>query len=83
MSSDVCEEQGERFHQDIKDIERRYQGRWDVSMLADYCWLLTMDGVSAQHNKKRIKRASLPKLMSLKSYLLLLNVLSINLCSLS
>jgi len=37
---DISEEQGERFHQDIKDIEGRYQGRWDVSMLADYCWLL-------------------------------------------
>ena len=49
---DVSEEQGERFHQDIKDIERRYQGRWDVSMLADYCW---------QHNRKRVKRAFLPK----------------------
>lgn len=34
------EEQGERFHQDVRDIERRYQGRWNVSMLADYCWML-------------------------------------------
>jgi hypothetical protein len=24
---DVSEEQGERFHQDMKDVERRYQGR--------------------------------------------------------
>ncbi|GBN21311.1 hypothetical protein AVEN_108173-1, partial [Araneus ventricosus] len=34
------EEQGERFHQDARDIQRRYQGRWDVSTLADYCWML-------------------------------------------
>ncbi|GBM88849.1 hypothetical protein AVEN_178442-1 [Araneus ventricosus] len=34
------EEQGERFYQDVHDIERRYQGRWDVNMLADYCWML-------------------------------------------
>jgi hypothetical protein len=34
---DLSEEQGERFHQDIKEMERRYQGRWDVSMMADYC----------------------------------------------
>jgi hypothetical protein len=33
----VSEEQGERFHQDLKDVERRYQGRWDVNMMADYC----------------------------------------------
>ncbi|GBN42627.1 hypothetical protein AVEN_209995-1, partial [Araneus ventricosus] len=34
------EKQGERFHQDVRDIERRYQGRWDVNVPADYCWKL-------------------------------------------
>jgi len=33
----VREEQGERLHQDLKDVERRYQGCWDVNMMADYC----------------------------------------------
>ncbi|GBN19641.1 hypothetical protein AVEN_6794-1 [Araneus ventricosus] len=32
------EEEGEIFHKDAPDIERRYQGKWDVNMLADYCW---------------------------------------------
>jgi hypothetical protein len=32
----VSEEQGERFHQDIKEMERRYQGRWNVNMMGDY-----------------------------------------------
>ncbi|GBM35498.1 hypothetical protein AVEN_257196-1 [Araneus ventricosus] len=36
---DYSEEQGERFHQDVRDIERRYQGRWDVNMLANYSWI--------------------------------------------
>jgi len=27
------EEQGERFHQDIKEMERRYQRRWDINMI--------------------------------------------------
>jgi hypothetical protein len=36
----VSEEQGERFHQDIKEMEKRYQGRWTVNMMRDYCWLL-------------------------------------------
>jgi len=27
------EEQGERFHQDIKLMETRYQGRWDENMM--------------------------------------------------
>jgi hypothetical protein len=35
---DLCEEQGERFHQDIKTMEARYQGKWDAHMMADYCW---------------------------------------------
>jgi hypothetical protein len=30
----VSEEQGERFHQDIKETERRYQGQWNVNIIA-------------------------------------------------
>ncbi|GBN89803.1 hypothetical protein AVEN_41700-1 [Araneus ventricosus] len=33
------EEQGVRFHQHTKEMERRYQGKWNVSMIADYCWM--------------------------------------------
>ena len=32
---DLTDEQGERFHQDISDMEVRYQGRWDATMLAN------------------------------------------------
>ena len=32
------EELGERFHQDIKVMEKRYQGKWNVSTRAEYCW---------------------------------------------
>ena len=39
----MSEEQGERFHQDIKTMETRYQGRWDCSMMADYCRSLKRD----------------------------------------
>ncbi|KYN50270.1 hypothetical protein ALC62_08512 [Cyphomyrmex costatus] len=45
------EEQGERFHQDIKDMERRYQGVWDEHMMADYCWNLKRD-CKIQHKRK-------------------------------
>jgi hypothetical protein len=31
----VSEEQGECFHQDIKEMERRYQGWWNVNMVGD------------------------------------------------
>jgi hypothetical protein len=47
----VSEQQGERFHQDMKDVERRYQGRWDENMMADYCWLIARDDASREHSR--------------------------------
>ena len=32
------EEQGERFHQDVLDSERRYQGQYNERMMGDYIW---------------------------------------------
>ncbi|KDR14867.1 hypothetical protein L798_11005, partial [Zootermopsis nevadensis] len=39
----VSDEHGERFHQDISTLERRYQGQWSESMIADYCWSVVTD----------------------------------------
>jgi hypothetical protein len=36
----ASDEYGARFHQDIATMEKRYQGRWKPSTLADYCWTL-------------------------------------------
>jgi len=36
----VSDEHGEHFHQDISSMEKRYQGKWNCAMLADYCWML-------------------------------------------
>lgn len=47
----VSDEQGERFHQDISEMERRYQGRWDSAMLGDYCWFLKRES-NIQYKKK-------------------------------
>ncbi|CAK8684393.1 unnamed protein product [Clavelina lepadiformis] len=55
----VSEEQGERFHQDIKIMEERYQGRWDCHMMADYCWSLKREIPDAAHKRKSLKRAFL------------------------
>ena len=52
----MSDEQGERFHQDIKEMETRYQGRWDAAMMADYCWTLKRDIPSAVHSRKSKKR---------------------------
>ena len=40
---DFSDKQGERFHQDIKEIETRYQERWDARMMANYCWGIKHD----------------------------------------
>lgn len=53
----VSEEQGERFHQDIKEMERRYQGRWDVNMMGDYCWMLHRENPEALHKRKSDKQS--------------------------
>lgn len=57
---DVSDEQGERFHQDIKEMEIRYQGRWDAVMMADYCWCLKRDNPAAQHTRCTKKRKFIP-----------------------
>jgi hypothetical protein len=46
----VSEEQGESLHYDLKDVERRYQGRWDVNMMTDYCWSIARDDPSREHS---------------------------------
>lgn len=54
---DFSEEQGERFHQDLKEMERRYQGYWNAHMLADYCWCLKRETIHRSHNRKSMKRS--------------------------
>ena len=53
---DFSDEQGERFHKDIKVMEERYQGRWDQHMMADYCWNLLGDCPDVHHSRKSYKR---------------------------
>jgi hypothetical protein len=48
----VSDEHGERFHQDIYNMEKRYQGKRSLSMLADYCWTLKRDVPQATYSRK-------------------------------
>ncbi len=48
----VGNEQGERFHQDIQAMENRYQGFWNESMMADYCWMLYRDNSEQMYKRK-------------------------------
>ena len=52
----ISEEQGERFHQDIKTMEERYQGQWNSHMMAGYCWSLKRDVPEASYKRKSLKR---------------------------
>lgn len=57
--SDYSDEMGERFHQDIMNIEERYQGRYSKWMLSDYCWFLKRETV-LKSRKGSGKQAFLP-----------------------
>ena len=52
----VSDEHGERFHQDIATIEKRYQGKWSTSSLADYFWSLTRDDSFKKHVRSSKRR---------------------------
>src|SRR5678816_183966 len=56
---DFSEEQGKRFHQDVRTMEERYQGRWDINMMADYCWCLKRDEPVKTHKRKAIRSSFL------------------------
>jgi len=39
----VSDEHGERFHQNVMEIDRRYQGKWAKNILANFCWTMVRD----------------------------------------
>jgi len=49
---EVNDEDGERFNKDIMAMEKRYQGKWNSSMLADSCWRLKRDVPDAKYRRK-------------------------------
>jgi hypothetical protein len=48
----VSDEHGERFYQDIADMEKRYQGKWSGNMLSDYCWSIIRDVPETNYKRK-------------------------------
>jgi len=49
---EVSDEHGNRFHEDSLAMEKRYQGKWTSSMLAEYCWTLKRDVPEANYRRK-------------------------------
>jgi hypothetical protein len=48
----VSDKHGERFHQDISSMEKRYQGKWDCAMLADYCRTLARNAPTMEYKRQ-------------------------------
>lgn len=50
---DFSEEHGERFHQDILLMEKRFAGGSIASMLADHCWFMIRESATYSTTSKR------------------------------
>ena len=61
----VSDEHGERFHQDISSMEKRYQGKLSCAMLADYCWTLARTA-STMECKRQAKRKKIHNFVCVK-----------------
>lgn len=53
---DFSEEHGERFHQEITDMEDRYRGKDPVHMLAEYCWTLKRETGDEKYKRARTSK---------------------------
>ncbi|GBN39590.1 hypothetical protein AVEN_138662-1 [Araneus ventricosus] len=53
----ISDEHGERFHQNISLFEKRFSGRWNRSMLAEYCWSFIRDTQSDAYERKWPKKS--------------------------
>ena len=56
----MSDEQGEGFHQGMKEMDTRYHGRWYAVMMTDYCWTLKRDTPTAEHSRSSKKRKFMP-----------------------
>jgi hypothetical protein len=52
----VSDEHGERFHKNIAVMEKRYQGKWSVNMLSDYCWIIIRDVNGTNYKRKSLAK---------------------------
>ena len=57
----MSDKQGEIFHQDLKEMDKRYQCHWDAVIMGDYCWNLKRDLSAAEHSWSLKKRKFKPR----------------------
>jgi len=48
----VSNEHGECFHLDISSMGKRYQGKWNSAMVANYCWTLARDAPTIEYKQQ-------------------------------
>lgn len=53
---DYSDEQGERFHQDLSQIEGRYKGKDSLKMLSEYCWQLYREEKPNQKHQRESRQ---------------------------
>lgn len=53
----VSEDQDEIFHQYMMEREKRYQGKWNISLIADYWWVFKSD-ILVQFTRRRVVKKS-------------------------
>ena len=49
---------GNNSIRDNAAIEKRYQGKWNPSILADYCWNVVRNDPAAEYKRHTKKRRS-------------------------
>src|SRR6218665_3839026 len=52
----ASEEEGERFHREIKRMEQRYQSRWNLNMIVYHCCMQHKEEPQAVNKRKGSKR---------------------------
>jgi hypothetical protein len=59
-------EHGERLHQDIREMEKRYEGGWTVNMIVDYCQMLKRNSTCVESCGRKTKRRKFHPLQEVK-----------------
>jgi hypothetical protein len=52
----VSQEYNERFHYDMREMEKSSQDGWIVNMIADHCWMLERESTCVERSRKTAKR---------------------------
>ena len=50
---DYSEEQGEKFHQDVRSFKERYKEQYNESMMGNYIWNLLCESKLTYHRQSR------------------------------